>query len=278
MVTGYWGPITANYDWCEPNYQHTHYVAEFFNTLSSVPICLVGLYSFRMALTHQYGFNFLCASLGLFVVGVGSVVFHGTLLRQGQVLDEVPMIWSSSLFLWIGLSLRCSCDPKRIAQLGFALSIWVLGATAAYFQNGGFEMFISCYVLTITAIVVCSAVQLYFSPVQRQVLPFVLGALGFYVGGVLILWVPEQLLCGNRNIEHHDSILLRLPVPLHAVFHLTSSAGPLCWLIFATYEWLYIQKRKPKTTFQISLELCGLPLPVVTPCGDRGGELQEHLE
>ena len=87
-------------------FQHTHYVAEFFNTLSSVPICLVGLYSFRMALTHQYGFNFLCASLGLFVVGVGSVVFHGTLLRQGQVLDEVPMIWSSSLFLWIGLSLR----------------------------------------------------------------------------------------------------------------------------------------------------------------------------
>lgn len=154
--------------------------------------------------------------------------------------------------------------------MGYVLSIWVLGATAAYFQNGGFEIFISCYILTIMAIVLCSAVQLYYSPVQRHVLPFVLGAFFFYVGGVLTLWLPEQFLCGNRTIEHHDSVLLRLPVPLHAVFHLTSSAGPLCWLTFAAYEWLYIQQRKPGVKFQMSMELCGLPLPVVTPySGDR---------
>lgn len=178
MSRGYWGPVTANYDWCEGNYQYTEYIAEFFNTLSSVPICLVGLYSLRVALAQGYALQFAFASLGLLTVGVGSVVFHGTLLREGQMLDEIPMIWSSSLFLWIGLSLRCSCDPKRITQIGVALAVWVCFATVAYFQSGGFDIFISCYILTIATIAICTGVQAFYSPVREKTLPYVLGALG----------------------------------------------------------------------------------------------------
>ncbi len=33
---GFWGPRTASVDWCEPNYVHTFWIAEFWNTLSSV--------------------------------------------------------------------------------------------------------------------------------------------------------------------------------------------------------------------------------------------------
>ncbi|KAI8393790.1 uncharacterized protein BYT42DRAFT_18851 [Radiomyces spectabilis] len=31
---GYWGPITSSVDWCEKNYTHWYYVAEWWNTLS----------------------------------------------------------------------------------------------------------------------------------------------------------------------------------------------------------------------------------------------------
>ena len=100
----FWGPITANYDWCESNYVVTQYVAEFFNTLSGVPTLTVGLYFALKSAKHGYGFRFALAGWMLAVVGFGSVAFHGTLTRLGQMLDELPMLYSSSIFLWIAAS------------------------------------------------------------------------------------------------------------------------------------------------------------------------------
>ena len=76
-----------------------------FNTLSSVPTLTVGVYFLLVAAKHRYGFRFRLAGWMLALVGVGSVAFHGTLTRVGQILDEVPMLYSSSIFLWIGGSL-----------------------------------------------------------------------------------------------------------------------------------------------------------------------------
>ena len=42
-MDGYWGTPTATADFCEPNYAHTRYIAEFLNALSSVPIALLGV-------------------------------------------------------------------------------------------------------------------------------------------------------------------------------------------------------------------------------------------
>ena len=49
VSAGWWTPTTsggwwgaADTDWCEPNYQRSHYIAEFWNALSSVPISTLG--------------------------------------------------------------------------------------------------------------------------------------------------------------------------------------------------------------------------------------------
>jgi len=262
---GYWGAITANYDWCETNYAHSHYIAEFFNTLSSIPIALVGLAFVRKSLRFRYGLKFVLAGFGVFVVGVGSVAFHGTLLREGQVLDEVPMLWSALLFLWIALALRCppnEVGTRRASQLGALLGMYGVLSTAVYLR-GSFEFFIGSYILTVAAIATVSVLQLVHSARRRVVLPYAIGSLIFYIGGVALLWVPEQVLCGNRLHAHHDSALLGLPVPLHAFFHLTSATGPLLWLTFAVYEMLNLHKRKPTIQHEVTAELCGIPTPLV---------------
>jgi hypothetical protein len=38
-TVGYWGPKTAAVDWCEPNFDTSYYIAEFWNTITSLPVC-----------------------------------------------------------------------------------------------------------------------------------------------------------------------------------------------------------------------------------------------
>ena len=78
----------------------------------------------------------------LALVGLGSVAFHATLTRAGQVLDEIPMLYSSSIFLWIAGSLHFPVGKQgdvQSARLGCALLAYCVMVTVAY-ANGGFEV------------------------------------------------------------------------------------------------------------------------------------------
>ena len=52
---GYWGIATSDMDFCETNYEVSHYVAEFWNTLSSIPIVLVGLSGVMLCRAQSLG-------------------------------------------------------------------------------------------------------------------------------------------------------------------------------------------------------------------------------
>lgn len=94
---GIWGPRTATLDWCEPNYLHSPYVAEMANTFSNLimlAFALVGVYfTRREALPTRYVVAYAAFSL----VAIGSFAFHGTLLYEMQLADELPMILSASV-------------------------------------------------------------------------------------------------------------------------------------------------------------------------------------
>jgi dihydroceramidase len=47
--TPYWGFPDANIDWCEQNYSTSPYFAEFWNSLSSIPISMFGILGYILA-------------------------------------------------------------------------------------------------------------------------------------------------------------------------------------------------------------------------------------
>ena len=96
--TGYWGAKTANTNWCEPDYVVSHYVAEFWNTMSSFLIFFYGIYG--IVVHHWVEQRFFTALSCFIVVGLGSAAFHATLWRSMQLLDELPMMWSNSAFIY----------------------------------------------------------------------------------------------------------------------------------------------------------------------------------
>ncbi|KAG0324055.1 Alkaline ceramidase 3 [Dissophora globulifera] len=90
QLAGYWGNPTSS-DWCESNYDRSYYIAEFFNSLSSFSMILVGLAGVYLHSTFEK--RFLLTFGSIVVVGIGSIAFHGTLLFPLQMLDEVPMVY-----------------------------------------------------------------------------------------------------------------------------------------------------------------------------------------
>ena len=104
---GYWGAIDAEFDWCEYNYRWSFYVAEPLNVLTSSLYSLWGIvmyyyyYASPSPFSHAsiYDLQFgLLLSVG---IGIGSMLFHGSLKYQMQLLDELPMSYAATFTVFL---------------------------------------------------------------------------------------------------------------------------------------------------------------------------------
>ena len=76
---GFWGKPSATIDWCEENYELSHYIAEFWNTVSNITFVVLALYGYRRARQERFERRFLAQYVAVLVTGIGSALFHGTL-------------------------------------------------------------------------------------------------------------------------------------------------------------------------------------------------------
>jgi len=242
---GYWGEPTSTTDFCEPNYAVSHYVAEFFNALSSIPLVVVGICGVVHSRRLKLGVEQAACYAVVALVGVGSVSFHATLLRTGQVLDELPMLWIILLFIFA--LLRADDYRKRLPGGSVATPLLLtvaIGSSMVYFCFG-FEMFICSYAGSIVALVALALRKAFFgqAPCDGQTQRMFLLAAAWYLGGVLLLWLPGELLC--RRLPWMQRL------PMHALFHLTSTAGPHFLLTATALTKFEAQKPKviPTTLF-----------------------------
>ncbi|KAI7886283.1 alkaline phytoceramidase family protein [Lichtheimia hyalospora FSU 10163] len=143
LVEGYWGPITSSVDWCEENYTHSYYVAEYWNSVSSLAMVLLG--ALGVALHHRsLGWRLSVSYLLIVVVGIGSILFHATLQFENQMWDEVPMVWTACYLFWLLLNE----NGYRGAVYPVAISIYCAFATYVTSQSSGtmqFYMFQSSF-------------------------------------------------------------------------------------------------------------------------------------
>ncbi|XVF29081.1 hypothetical protein REPUB_Repub15cG0089300 [Reevesia pubescens] len=52
-LSSFWGPVTTT-KWCEKNYVHSSYIAEFFNRISNVPSFFLALIGLINALRQRF--------------------------------------------------------------------------------------------------------------------------------------------------------------------------------------------------------------------------------
>lgn len=140
--TGYWGPPNALHQFCEPHYASTAYVAEFYNSISSLVFPAVAVY----ALTKSEAWECAVCWVALAIVGLGSCAFHATMQWQHELWDEVPMVGFMATCMLAkaeahpALTTRARRSAFRLATLSMAV-----GTVGAYVVLQAYEFFVLAF-------------------------------------------------------------------------------------------------------------------------------------
>ena len=151
-IIGYWGKPTSTLDWCEKNYVITNYVAEFWNTITNLSMIITPIYG--MVVAYQQGIErryLICYAL-LLLTGIGSWMFHMTLLFEMQLMDEVPMVWGGAFMLYSLYRARNSFEEGGMV-VGIMLLLYAITVTVVYLFNKNTFFHEFMYGLLVTGIV-----------------------------------------------------------------------------------------------------------------------------
>jgi len=265
---GYWGKRTSALDWCEPNYTWSFYIAEFFNTITSLPAAFVAFYGIYLTIKYGYGKRFLLVNAMVAMVGLGSAAFHGTLLYTGQIFDELPMIYTSLALLYVVLEMESNGKPVYKYLAPFLLSYSAIFTAVYLYLPSFFIFFLLGYICAILILVYrCSVIFRKPSTLYHQKV-FIVSSICFYIGGFLFFfWVPEVAFCDILQ-----------PYNFHAWWHVTSTLGAFVLVLFATFERELHKGRKPELNYNCFAGIPLIPYVHVSESKERVSKEKEEKE
>ena len=207
----------GNHNFCEEDYKYSQYIAEFHNTWSSLPIIFyggVGPYYTRKHATKELRFSFAFMSIG--AIGVGSTLFHGTLLRFGQVLDEVPML--CVIFVGVFCFVENQARPKYGTWFPAALFATCIGLVAAYLVFYWYSLFLIAFGGGVVLLLVRGIVVLkHASQLSATILK--VSAVSIVIG--FSCWLIDDQLCGSVQFMR-----------LHIGWHICTGCGGYLFTMF----------------------------------------------
>ena len=187
----YWGDKDSSVSFCETAYKDSTYIAEYYNTLSGVTYCFLGLYFLKTEIKNM-GYT-------LISLGSGTVLLHATQRWYGQWLDELSMLYLSYQIICRMRYLRNKTTPQWLPILGLMVYIF----------------FFKTYVIFI---ILFGSAQLqilndvkYLKPKEKYNFTFNVYILIYKYVFVasLLLWIADHVLCNRVEF-----------LKLHAFWHI----------------------------------------------------------
>lgn len=229
---------------------------------------------------HNYETNcfsrFHYCFISLCIVGIGSWLFHMTLYYEMQLLDELPMIWTSFLYLYCMLhtkSPKNSLNAKHgIGFLSICVAFTVLYISwknILFFQvrilrknmklqystariSNQFQVFFLVLVLIIAVLDVHLMRTQYD---EKSVKLFCLGIFLYALGGVV--WLTDVHLCDQlRSLRANVIPTFISPfTQMHGWWHILAGYGTYMHLLFCIFQRETFLKRKPEFVFKFPVGL-----------------------
>ncbi|XP_014669330.1 PREDICTED: alkaline ceramidase 3-like [Priapulus caudatus] len=246
---GFWGPPTSTLDWCESNYEVTYYVAEFWNTISNVVMIIPPVLAAYRSWKVDTEMRVTLSYLALLCVGIGSWCFHMTLRYEMQLLDELPMIWGSIIFVYALFEAHAPPRGSLRHSLVALLCFYCFFVTVVYVTIKDPIIHQTAYaILVVTLLYKTIDVSRKCDEYSRKLV--ITATLTYAVG--FTLWNIDNNFC-----FHVGLLRSRLPsalqplTQLHFWWHIIVGYSTYVHIIFATYvrysylkksfsvEWLY---------------------------------------
>ncbi|CZT46357.1 related to alkaline dihydroceramidase Ydc1 [Rhynchosporium secalis] len=97
---GYWSPVTSTLNWCEEDYYLTTYAAEVVNSCTNLIFVFLAYKGIASCVRYGHDRVFLLGFMSYLMIGLGSIAFHMTLKYPMQLLDELAMIYTTSIMFY----------------------------------------------------------------------------------------------------------------------------------------------------------------------------------
>nr|XP_054586421.1 alkaline ceramidase 3 isoform X2 [Nothobranchius furzeri] len=199
-------------------------------------------------LTYRDGleFRYICSFLGLLAVGVGSWCFHMTLLYEMQLLDELPMIYSTCVFVYC----LYECFKQENSTSGFSIVLLLffsVSVTLVYlqwkepvFHQVMYGVLVAC--LVVRSIFIVTWVYPWLRPLSYT-------SLGIFMLGFL-LWNIDNIFCDSlrasrRMLPPGVGVLTQL----HACWHIFTGLGSYLHILLSLQIRATYLKYTPKVKF-----------------------------
>lgn len=213
-----WYATPATIDWCEPNHTVTPLIAEFWNTISNISHLVFAAFGMYLVGTRKLELRFLIAYLTIFIVGIGSAAFHGTLLLGPQLLDEIPMLFQGACFCYCTLQQLKTNKTHAILSALFLFSAAIIISTM-YVATLYVLFFQFCWGLTV-AYCVFGSISQSGNETGSKLLRY---ATATFLTA-FALWIADQVFCNFVQ-----------PFNFHALWHVLTSFAGYVWVVFASY-------------------------------------------
>ncbi|KAH7032224.1 ceramidase [Linnemannia elongata] len=223
---GYWSPNTASIDWCENNYTVSYYIAEFWNSTSSILIAALAAIGYmNLASFKERRMTLLMQAF--FTIGVGSTLFHGTLRHKMQLLDELPMLYAATIGMFICIETHFG---KQGRWFPIALTVWIAITTVMFSTTSGTLQSLS-FQLTYASMILTGLIFLRIFHTTRRAIrptpPPVSRLIRLTASSMIFaitVWLIDYNLCVYINGVSKESVLGWNP-QFHAWWHLLSAYG-----------------------------------------------------
>lgn len=163
----YWGNADISVTFCENKYDTAYFIAEFYNTLSSLFYIFVSLFFIKK--------NYKIGASVLFI-GIGSVLLHGTNRIYGEWVDEISML----CFSYFIIQHMCLLNNIYFSNIYLILLIIIYLLFSNYYM-----VFLTLFISLQIYISYLVYIHKYFETIHSLIL--------FLIAG--IFWLFDQLNC-----------------------------------------------------------------------------------
>lgn len=235
---GYFEP-SSTLDWCERNYKISYFYAEFYNSTSSLNYVLLAILgimnSFKIKAERRDYVVFIGAVLA---IGIGSCLFHQTLIYQFQLADELPMLFGTATLLFSQINLT---NTESFSKLSIVvLMMYTTMIAYIYDQTRIPEIFQVAYGLMA---LLSALIPIHHISILSKIYPHLskvlttgyLWSVGSYILG-FAFWIFENNYCDElRSFRESLPYFIQPLFEFHALWHILTGIGGYGGAVFCQY-------------------------------------------